>query len=197
MTNASDATGWNSEYRSGRWAFLRDLPESGRYGIIGMWLSLTGNLESVLDVGCGEGLLYERLAPMGLRRYMGVDLAPAALELASVDSDVASLRAADMHTFTPEGEETYSAIIFNEVLHFASDPAAVVSRYRPFLKRGGVMALSMYAPNRTESGANRLIAGLWNATDDPEKWRVLDDYQLYSHQKDVAWRLRLITPISH
>ena len=40
MKNATSAAGWDEEYRNGRWAFLRDLPESGRYGIIGMWLAL-------------------------------------------------------------------------------------------------------------------------------------------------------------
>ena len=81
--NASTADGWDEEYRAGRWSFLRDLPESGRYGIIGMWLSLTETLDSVLDIGCGEGLLYERLQPMGIKRYVGVDLAPAALNIAT------------------------------------------------------------------------------------------------------------------
>ena len=123
--NASTAEGWDEEYEAGRWAFLRSLPESGRYGIIGMWLSLTDTLSDVLDIGCGEGLLYERLAPMGLKRYVGMDLAPAALEIANVDPKIAALRAGDMHSFEPEPGETFSAIVFNEVLHFAEDPGAV------------------------------------------------------------------------
>lgn len=191
--NASTSDGWDEEYRSGRWAFLRDLEESGRYGIIGMWLSLSDAMESVLDIGCGEGLLYERLKPMGVRRYVGVDLAPAALEIANVDPAIASLRAGDMHTFTPQEKETFSAIVFNEVLHFAEDPAAVVSRYVPFLAKDGVIAISMYSPKRPDSGANRLIARLWEATDG-EQWQVLDDYRLTSDRKNVTWRLRLIKP---
>jgi trans-aconitate methyltransferase len=191
--NASTADGWDEEYRAGRWSFLRDLPESGRYGIIGMWLSLTETLDSVLDLGCGEGLLYERLQPMGIRRYVGVDLAPAALNIANVDPDLASLRAGDLHTFTPQEGETFSAIVFNEVLHFSDDPAAAVARYVPFLAPGGVIAVSMYSPKRLESGANRLISRLWEATDGPE-WDVLDDYRLTSDKKSVTWRLRLVKP---
>ncbi len=194
MKNASTAEGWDEEYRNGRWAFLRDLPESGRYGVIGMWLSLTGAMSDVLDIGCGEGLLYERLQPMGIKRYVGVDLAPAALEIANTDPKIASLRAGDMHTFTPEENETFSAVVFNEVLHFADDPAAVVSRYVPFLKPDGVIAVSMYSPKRPESGANRLIARLWEATEG-EGWEVLDDYRLTSDKKNVTWRLRLIKPV--
>lgn len=193
MKNATSAAGWDEEYRNGRWAFLRDLPESGRYGIIGMWLALNDAMDSVLDIGCGEGLLYERLTPMGINRYVGVDLAPAAIEIADVDPSIASLRAGDMHTFTPEKDETFSAIVFNEVLHFADDPAAVVARYLPFLRPGGVIAISMYSPKRPESGANRLIARLWEATDG-EGWTVLDDYRLTSDKKHVTWRLRLLRP---
>lgn len=193
--NASTAAGWDEEYEAGRWAFLRSLPESGRYGIIGMWLNLTESNAEVLDIGCGEGLLYERLAPMGLKRYVGVDLSPASLKIANVDPEIASLRAGDMHSFTPHEGETFSAIVFNEVLHFAEDPGAVVARYVPFLKEDGVIAFSMYAPNKPTSGANKLIAKLWEATDDEAKWDVLDDYRLTSDKKNVTWRMRLVKPV--
>ena len=128
---------------------------------------------------------------MGIKRYVGVDLAPAALNIANVDPDLASLRAGDLHTFTPEEGETFSAIVFNEVLHFSDDPAAAVARYVPFLAPGGVIAVSMYSPKRLESGANRLISRLWEATDGAE-WDVLDDYRLTSDKKNVTWRLRLV-----
>jgi len=193
--NASTAAGWDEEYEAGRWAFLRSLPESGRYGIIGMWLTLTKSIGDVLDIGCGEGLLYERLQPMGVTRYVGVDLSPASLQIANVDPKIASLRAGDMHSFAPEDGETFSAIVFNEVLHFAEDPAAVVARYVPFLTDDGVIALSMYSPNKPESGANKLIAKLWQATDDAAKWEVLDDYRLVSDKKGVTWRMRLVKPV--
>lgn len=193
--NASTAEGWDEEYEAGRWAFLRSLPESGRYGIIGMWLTLTKSVDEVLDIGCGEGLLYERLQPMGVKRYVGMDLSPASLEIANVDPSIASLRAGDMHTFEPKDGEQFSAIVFNEVLHFAEDPAAVVARYVPFLEEDGVIALSMYAPNKPESGANKLIAKLWDATSDGRSWEVLDDYQLRSDKKNVTWRMRLVKPV--
>ncbi len=193
--NATTAEGWDEEYEAGRWAFLRSLPESGRYGIIGMWLSLTGTMDEVLDIGCGEGLLYERLQPMGIMRYVGMDLSPASLEIANVDPAIASLRAGDMHTFEPQSGETFSAVVFNEVLHFAEEPAALVSRYVQFLKEDGVIALSMYSPKRPESGANKLINKLWEATDDESKWEVLDDYRLVSDKKGVTWRMRLVKPV--
>ncbi len=193
--NASTAEGWDEEYEAGRWAFLRALPESGRYGIIGMWLMLTDTMDDMLDIGCGEGLLGERLIPIGLKKYVGIDLSPSSLKIADLDPELASLRAGDMHTFEPKAGETFSAIVFNEVLHFADDPGAVVSRYVPFLKKDGVIALSMYSPKRAESGANKLINQLWEATDDTAKWEVLDDYRLVSDKKGVTWRMRLVKPV--
>ena len=195
--NATTAEGWDEEYEAGRWAFLRSLPESGRYGIIGMWLSLTGSMDEVLDIGCGEGLLYERLQPMGIKRYVGMDLSPASLEIANVDPAIASLEGRrHAHFRTARTGESFSAIVFNEVLHFADDPAAaVVSRYVPFLKKDGVIALSMYSPKKPESGANKLINKLWEATDDAGRWEVLDDYRLVSDKKGVTWRMRLVKPV--
>ncbi|ADZ71309.1 class I SAM-dependent methyltransferase [Polymorphum gilvum] len=194
--NATTAEGWDEEYEAGRWAFLRALPESGRYGILGMWLKLTGTLSEVLDIGCGEGLLYERLAPLGLKRYVGMDIAPAALEIANVDPAVAALVAGDMHSFEPRPGERFSAVVFNEVLHFSDDPVALVERYVPFLSKDGVIAISMYSPARPDSGANRLIDRLWAATGDPARWQVLDDCRLVSDKKGVTWRLRLLKPVA-
>ncbi|MDN3718695.1 hypothetical protein QW131_04330 [Roseibium salinum] len=53
----------------------------------------------------------------------------------------------------------------------------------------------MYSPKRPESGANKLINSLWQATDDESKWEVLDDYRLVSDKKGVTWRMRLVKPV--
>ena len=82
-----------------------------------------------------------------------------------------------------------------QVQTFADDPAAVVSRYVPFLKKDGVIALSMYSPKKPDSGANKLIKSLWEATDNEAKWDVLDDYRLVSDKKGVTWRMRLVKPV--
>lgn len=191
--NAETAAEWDDEYRRGRWAFLGALTESGRYGILTGWLAETGTAASVLDIGCGEGVLLRHIEPLNPRRYVGVDLSAAAFENTTIAADRGRFEAADLHEFVPRAGERFSAVVFNEVLHFCDDPGAQLSRYAAFLEPGGVIAVSMYAPDRPQSGANRIIERLWAATDGDD-WQVLDDLSLTSRAKNVTWKLRLVRP---
>ncbi len=191
---ASTAAEWDAEYRSGRWDFLGSLTESGRSGILASWLAETGSQASILDVGCGEGVFYRHIAPLKPEHYVGIDLSPESFSKSGIDPVPGRFEAADLHTFEPRVGETFSAVVFNEVLHFCEDPAAQFERYKAFLREGGVIAVSMYAPNRPESGANRIIKRLWDATDG-DGWEVLDDLSLTSGAKNVTWKLRLVRPV--
>ena len=187
MPNATNAAEWDEEYRAGRWDFLQDVKESARYGIVAGWLASTRSTRALLDVGCGEGLLYHHLA-LPPARYVGVDLSPASFEKATLDPATCRFVAADLHNFQPEDGERFSAIVFNEVLYFSPEPEAQLLRYAGMLEEGGVIAVSMYAPKRPTSGAHKLIARTWEAL---EAWTVLDDLTLSSAAKDVTWKLRL------
>ena len=137
--NETSAAGLDSEYRAGRWRFLGDVQEMSRHGVIASWLAATGSLASVLDVGCGAGHFYRRIAPLGLLRYVGVDLSaePLAQARKVVDPAHATLHRADLAAFVPANGEQFSAVVFNEVLSYAADPAAEVARYAGFLAPGG------------------------------------------------------------
>lgn len=191
--NATTAEGWDEEYREGRWDFLGALTESGRSGILASWLAETGSADRILDVGCGEGVFYRHIAPLRPSHYVGIDLSAESFSRSGIDPAPGRFEAADLHEFQPREGETFSAVVFNEVLHFCEDPAAQFARYRAFLRPGGVIAVSMYAPARADSGANRIIARLWEATDGAD-WEVLDDLALTSAAKNVTWKLRLVRP---
>lgn len=180
---------WDDEYDAGRWMFLRGLKEQARSGIIAAWLKQADALDSVLDVGCGECLLFPFLKPYGMRRYTGVDVSPKALGAAPVGAGD-RLVEATLEDFDPVAE-TFSAVVFNEVLYFPKDPARQVRRYRAFLRPGGVMAVSMYAPNRPDSGAHKAIAAVWAETDGGA-YSILDDLTIRGEVKNVTWKLRLV-----
>ncbi len=76
---------------------------------------------SVLDVGCGDGYLLDRLASRGFRNTFGVDLAQSRLDFASrcflnrklVQSDVVDL---------PFADEAFDVVTCVEVLEHVPDP---------------------------------------------------------------------------
>src|SRR5207247_4546664 len=58
--------------------------------------------------------------------------------------------AADVEAYAPD--ETFDAIVFNEILYYLNDPAGTVDRYVRALRPSGVMVVSMSTAAR-ESGA--------------------------------------------
>jgi 2-polyprenyl-6-hydroxyphenyl methylase/3-demethylubiquinone-9 3-methyltransferase len=193
MPNAATGEEWDAEFRDGRWNFLLDIKEVGRTGIITAWLKTTGTGASVLDIGCGEGVLYRHLDPATLTRYVGVDISEEALARAGIEDDRATMVAADLQSYTPEPGETFSAIVFNEVLHFAEDPGAEIARAAEWLAPGGVIAVSMYAPWKETGGGYAKVRAMEEGTS-TEAWDLLDALELTSQAKDVRWRMRLLKP---
>lgn len=193
MPNAATGEEWDAEYRGGRWGFLLDVKEVARTGAIAGWLRATGAGARVLDIGCGEGVLFGHLDRDALGTYVGVDISGEALARAKVDRALSRLVEADLQGFEPAPGETFTAVVFNEVLHFAEDPGAELSRAARWLAPGGVIAVSMYAPWKEAGGGYAKVVAMEAACAAPQ-WTVLDALELVSQAKTVRWRLRLIRP---
>jgi len=186
---------WETEYRAGRWAYLKGLQEAARYGVVTAWLRHTMRPGALLDVGCGEAILAGHLARDRVTRYVGVDVSQAALELATLDAAWARLVCGRLEDFTPAPGERFAAIVFNEVLFFTDQPGAMLARYRGWLAPDGIAIVSMYQPPRPDSGARRATEAVWAALDDPG-WRPLDEVQLTNATKQLTWRMRLVRAVA-
>jgi 2-polyprenyl-3-methyl-5-hydroxy-6-metoxy-1,4-benzoquinol methylase len=182
---------WETEYRAGRWAYLKGLQEAARYGVVTSWLRQTMRPGALLDVGCGEAILAGHLARDRVTRYVGVDISQAALDLARLPPGWGRLECRALEDYAPEAGERFAAIVFNEVLFFTDQPGAMLERYRTWLAPDGVMLVSMYQTPRPESGARRAIEAVWSALDGPG-WSALDEVSLTNVTKQLTWRLRLV-----
>lgn len=193
MPNAATGEEWDEEYRDGRWGFLLDVKEVARTGAIAGWLRATDTGQRVLDIGCGEGVLFSHLDRPALESYVGVDISAEALARAKVDRSVSRLVEADLQGYEPAAGESFTAVVFNEVLHFAEDPGAELARAARWLAPGGLIAVSMYAPWKETGGGYAKVTAMETASAGPQ-WTVLDALELVSQAKNVRWRLRLIRP---
>jgi trans-aconitate methyltransferase len=138
-------------------------------------------------------VLFRHLDQSALEAYVGVDLSEEALARAEIDPRRGRLVAADLQSYAPEPGETFTAIVFNEVLHFAEDPGVELARYAGWLAPGGIIAVSMYAPWKETGGGYAKVRQMEEATQG-SRWSVLDALELTSQAKNVRWRLRLIRP---
>jgi len=134
---------WESLYRQGAWEFLSQLDEISRYSVLVGYLHYLKPRGATLDVGCGEGLLFDRLRSSGYSRYVGLDLSEVAIAaLRSRQDETTRFLQADAETYVPD--EVFDVIVFNESLYYFHDPLGVAQRYAQSLKPGGLLVVSLY-----------------------------------------------------
>lgn len=114
--------------------------------------------KTVLDVGCGAGLLCEPLARLGAE-VTGVDAAPANVEAAAAHAGGAGLdiryAAGELATL---GLGEFDLVTSLEVVEHVADKAAFLGELARHLAPGGLMVLS--TPNRTPQSRLLLIGAM-------------------------------------
>jgi 2-polyprenyl-3-methyl-5-hydroxy-6-metoxy-1,4-benzoquinol methylase len=141
---------WDKLFETGAYDRLFSTAERGRYSLIVGHCDVLGP-KRILDVGCGQGVLAERLKRVPYERYVGVDISQAAIAQAErerPDPRNAYLTA-DATKF--ETAERFDLIVFNECLYYMEDPAALVRHYLRFLAPGGWIIVSMYETLRSRT----------------------------------------------
>lgn len=115
--------------------------------------------KSFLDIGCGAGHLGAALKAKGAAYCVGVErVAHMAEEARQQLDEVICANIEDMEAAFVPGNFDY--LIFGDVLEHLIDPAAVLKRFRPFLKPEGRIVASI--PNVAHiSMLVELLSGRW------------------------------------
>jgi SAM-dependent methyltransferase len=132
-----------NEYSAGTWDYLRGINELPRLFVVAGYCHHFNEVGSILEIGCGEGVLQEQLNPYQYSRYVGVDISTEVIKRTShKQNEKNSFVVADANNFEPS--ECFDVIVFNECLEYFEEPLKLVKRYEPFLKKNGVFIVSMY-----------------------------------------------------
>ena len=132
-----------TEYTGGMWDYLRGINELPRFSVVVGYCRHFKPAGKILEIGCGEGVLQERLCPSKYARYVGVDIAAEAIRRASNKQDEKTFFVReDAKIYNPA--EQFDVIIFNECLEYFDDPLGLVQRYERFLEKDGVYLVSMF-----------------------------------------------------
>jgi SAM-dependent methyltransferase len=179
-----DRLAWDTLYRGGNWKFLGDLSELGHYSILVGYLAELWPGGAILDVGCGEGLLFRRFRPYGYSRYVGLDVSEAAIAtLARFEDETTRFVAADAENYEPE--EMFDAIVFNESLYYFHQPLATVHRYVGRLRPGGAVIVSIFDASPRAKSIMALLR---------EEFDILDETQVTQGGK--TWCCGVFAPRS-
>ncbi|RDC60909.1 2-polyprenyl-6-hydroxyphenol methylase [Alteripontixanthobacter maritimus] len=138
-----------------RLKFLRDAIDMHWAGDIETRRPLAGR--TVLDVGCGAGLLAEPLARLG-GKVTGIDAAPENAKVAALHAEGSGL---DIRYMAGElgalDLGTFDLITCMEVLEHVADKPAFISQLALRLKPDGLLVLS--TPNRTTRSRILMVEG--------------------------------------
>lgn len=147
---------WESQYSDGQWAYMKQLGELGRYSIIVGYIAFFKVGPAVLDVGCGEGILFERYKMYGYSKYVGIEISEVALaKLAQKQDEKTIFIRANVETYTLA--ELFDVIIFNETLYYLYDPLVVIEAYSHILKKNGILIVSTYTLSKRAMSILRKI----------------------------------------
>jgi len=177
------AATWNAEYEAGRWTYLGQLPELARFSVLTGYMTHFKPGGSILDIGCGEGVLYERMQAHGYSRYVGVDLSSSAIAKIRVRDDRSAFFAADAERYIPDTK--FDVTVFNEVLYYLHDPLAVVGRYARDLQTGGILLVSLCT---TAKRGTVILNGLKRTL------RVLDETRVSHRENAWSWLITVLQP---
>jgi 2-polyprenyl-3-methyl-5-hydroxy-6-metoxy-1,4-benzoquinol methylase len=175
----------DSQYAAAEWDYLRSLPETPRFGVVAAYCHRLAAGRSVLEVGCGEGILLDHLNRSCVASYTGVDISSVAIDRArALSDDRTTFVCAPAEKYVPEG--THQVIVFTEVMEYFDDPLAVVQRYEQFLADDGRVIISMFAGIHTSRSRR-----IWN--------RLATRYETearakVSTQRDHLWNIRVLRP---
>jgi 2-polyprenyl-3-methyl-5-hydroxy-6-metoxy-1,4-benzoquinol methylase len=175
---------WEAQYAAGRWDFLAQLSELARFSVLAGYICHLKPGGTVLDTGCGQGVLLRRLPRSCYSKYVGIDVSASAISVAQEHgNECTTFLAADCEEYSPA--EHFDVIVFNEVLCCLRDPLRTVERYARSLRPGGLLLVSLCTAAR---GSSTVLLRLQRA------YATVDEVRVVHRGRRVSWVCTALRP---
>ena len=173
-------------YSSGLSDCLEEPSEMGHYWMIAGYCRLKFQQPSVLDVGCGRGLLEEKLRAVSYSSYTGMDISMPALKKARQRIQPScQLICADL--LNPPIRKHFDVVIFNESLIPGMPITDILRRYFGLLTADGRIIMSLF------NGRNRaLTRPVWEEI--RRSFQMEDATDLENLPSRKSWTIALLAP---
>ena len=170
---------WNYQYNAGRWEGLHR--EDDRFREVIKMLHAFKAKPSILEIGCGDAILFRKLPAESYSAFTGMDISDVAITAAKqYEQENVCFDAGDMKTYEPAGK--FDVIIFNESLYYAKEPVQVLKRYIPYLEEGGHFIVTAID--------NKYTAGFWPPIE--AAFGIVHTAEV--RKDEFLWRIRELKP---
>jgi len=169
---------WERKYRDEHYD-LGDPQEDGRYGALLQVLRRYDH-GPMLDLGCGDGLLWKHYRPLSNSLLVGVDYSETAVAKAnSLALPSAEFRAGDYRTL--DAGRKFAVAVFNESLYYINDFLDAIVKAESWLDDRGVVVVSMFDTLVTRRIWKRLV----------ERRRWIQSLSVQDHRSKRMWTIRV------
>ena len=169
---------WERKYREEHY-HLGDPQEDGRFGAL-LQVLRRYDRGPMLDLGCGDGLLWKHYRPLSDSPLIGVDYSDTAVAKAnSLALPNAEFHAADYRNFKPGRQLT--VVVFNESLYYIDAFLDAIATAENFLDEQGVIVVSMFNTLVTRRIWKRLL----------ERRRWLQSISVHDQRSKRTWTIRV------
>jgi trans-aconitate methyltransferase len=158
---------------------LGDPQEDGRFGAL-MQVLRRYDHGPMLDLGCGDGLLWKRYRPLSDSLLLGVDYSEAAVAKANLLAlPNAEFCAGDYRDFDPG--RPLAVAVFNESLYYIDAFIDAIAKAEGWLSESGVVVVSMFDTLVTQR--------IWKSLLQRRKW--LQSVSVHDHGSNRRWTIRV------
>ncbi|HEY1471594.1 MAG TPA: class I SAM-dependent methyltransferase [Candidatus Acidoferrum sp.] len=193
---------WND--LSGDWQELASPTQAPRYQVIAEMIGRLRPRGSVLDVGCGEAILFDYL-PRDTK-YLGIEPSGMAAEASRVKCGGERIVNTTGEEFADAGTR-WDCIVFNEVLYYTSNPSALLDKYSKLLSSEGIVIVSIYQKpgkalktrvlrwlDRSRPIGNVRCTAMIHAFMARRGWHIEDDKSIEILGTSLHWQIRAAKP---
>jgi SAM-dependent methyltransferase len=137
-------TTWEEQYRDGVWDILKKADAQEHYQAVAEFCSTLSTSPSILDVGCGEALLYKEFkrANMPISNYLGIDISSNAVKIAAAEFPETHFVNVNAEEYLPPSS-SFHLIIFNESIYYFKHPIDILNQYKSGLTPSGFFVITM------------------------------------------------------
>ena len=172
---------WDKQYKSGRWESLKSEKEAKRYHQIIDYLKKHGSDNpSIMDIGCGDGVLNQRLDEVEFSYFLGLDFSKVSIDKAKAKNFPKSeFETADAIKYHPK--RNFDAIVFNEAFYYIRDTEKqnVLDRMLDHLNENGIIITSIY----------REGIGCWEYFKENPRLKELDFTTVSTNEEMRYWKI--------